>query len=147
MRPSNERHHGSERGLRRVCPPLRYVSSGAQVMASYPNCRIKDYHHMLCRNFVCWPHKSGLLIGIFWAPRTEKGPYRYERFGAFLAPGMRRTLIDLLRQRHPGRETQTPVPTKLGSVDLHVETQVCADPLLLTQALSSKSSKLAGSVT
>ena len=27
---SNERHPGSERGLRRVCPPLRYVSSGAQ---------------------------------------------------------------------------------------------------------------------
>ena len=53
----------------------------------------------------------------------------------------------LLRKHHPGRETQTPVPTKLGSVDLHVETQVCADPLLLTQALSSKSSKLAGSVT
>ena len=33
MRPSNERHPGSERGLRRVCAPLRYVSSGAQVMA------------------------------------------------------------------------------------------------------------------
>ena len=30
---SNERHPGSERGLRRVCPPLRYVSSGAQVRA------------------------------------------------------------------------------------------------------------------
>ena len=27
---SNERHPGSERGLRRVCPPLRYVSSSAQ---------------------------------------------------------------------------------------------------------------------
>ena len=85
-----------------------------------------------CRNFVSWPHKPGLLTGIFWSPRTEKGPYRYERFGAFLAPGMWRTLIDLLRQRHPGRETQTPVPTKLGSVDLHVETQVCADPTLQT---------------
>ena len=31
---SNERHLGSERGLRRVCPPLRYVSSGAQVRAN-----------------------------------------------------------------------------------------------------------------
>ena len=31
---SNERHPGSERGLRRVCPPLRYVSSGAQGRAS-----------------------------------------------------------------------------------------------------------------
>ena len=30
---SNERHPGSERGLRRVCPPLRYVSSGAQSCA------------------------------------------------------------------------------------------------------------------
>ena len=30
---SNERHPGSERGLRRVCPPLRYVSSGAQMRA------------------------------------------------------------------------------------------------------------------
>ena len=30
---SNERHPGSERGLRRVCPPLRYVSSGAQIRA------------------------------------------------------------------------------------------------------------------
>ena len=147
MRPSNKRHPGSERGLRRVCPPLRYVSSGAQSRASYPNSRIKDYHHMLCRNFVCWSHKSGLLIGIFWAPRTEKGPYRYERFGAFLAPGMRRTLIDLLRQRHPGRETQTPVPTKLGSVDLHVETQVCADCTLPTASGSGESSKLAWSVT
>ena len=34
MRLSNERHLGSERGLRRVCPPLRYVSSGAQKIAS-----------------------------------------------------------------------------------------------------------------
>ena len=34
MRPSNERHPGSERGLRRVCPPLRYVSSGAQIRAN-----------------------------------------------------------------------------------------------------------------
>ena len=33
MRPSNERHPGSERGLRRVCAPLRYVSSGAQSRA------------------------------------------------------------------------------------------------------------------
>ena len=33
MRLSNERHLGSERGLRRVCPPLRYVSSGAQIRA------------------------------------------------------------------------------------------------------------------
>ena len=31
---SNERHPGSERGLRRVCPPLRYVSSGAQIRAN-----------------------------------------------------------------------------------------------------------------
>ena len=31
---SNERHPGSERGLRRVCPPIRYVSSGAQMRAS-----------------------------------------------------------------------------------------------------------------
>ena len=30
---SNERHPGSERGLRRVCPPLRYLSSGAQKSA------------------------------------------------------------------------------------------------------------------
>ena len=74
-------------------PPLRHFRRRnsrklAQSGANYPNSRIKDYHHMLCRNFMCWPHKSGLLIGIFWAPRTEKGPYRYERFGAFLAPGM-----------------------------------------------------------
>ena len=33
MRVSNERHPGSERGLGRVCPPLRYVSSGAQTRA------------------------------------------------------------------------------------------------------------------
>ena len=33
MRPSNERHPGSERGLQRVCAPLRYVSSGAQIIA------------------------------------------------------------------------------------------------------------------
>ena len=33
MRRSNYRHPGSERGLRRVCPPLRYVSSGAQIRA------------------------------------------------------------------------------------------------------------------
>ena len=31
---SNERHPGSERGLRRVCPRLRYVSSGAQTRAN-----------------------------------------------------------------------------------------------------------------
>ena len=35
MRPSNERHPGSERGLQRVCAPLRYVSSGAQIIANY----------------------------------------------------------------------------------------------------------------
>ena len=32
-RLSNYRHPGSERGLQRVCPPLRYVSSGAQKIA------------------------------------------------------------------------------------------------------------------
>ena len=52
-----------------------------------------------------------------------------------------------LRKRHPGRETQTPVPTKLGSVDVHVETQVCADCTLPTASGSGKSSKFAWSVT
>ena len=33
MRPSNERHPGSERRLRRVCAPLRYVSLGVQTRA------------------------------------------------------------------------------------------------------------------
>ena len=85
MRPSNERHPGSERGLQRVCAPLRYVSSGAQSgtnYGNYPNSRIKPDHHMLCRNFVCWLPKIGLLLGIFHAPRTENGLYGYERLGA-----------------------------------------------------------------
>ena len=88
MRPSNGRHPGSERGLQRVCAPLRYVSSGAQsgqsgqIMANYPSSRIKPDHHMLCRNFACWLPKIGLLLGIFHAPRTENAPYGYERPGA-----------------------------------------------------------------
>ena len=88
MRPSNERHPGSERGLQRVCEPLCYVSSGAQIMqimqimANYPSSRIKPDHHMLCGNFVCWLPKIGLLLGIFHTPRTENGPYGYERLGA-----------------------------------------------------------------
>ena len=85
MRPSNDRHPGSERGLRRVCALLHYVSSGAQGGASYANyssSRIKPDHHMLCRNFVCWLPKTGLLLWIFYAPRNENGPYGYERLGA-----------------------------------------------------------------
>ena len=82
MRPSNERHPGSERGLQRVCAPLRYVSSGAQVMARRTNSRIKPDHHMLCRNFACWLPKIGLLLRIFHAPRTENAAYGYERLGA-----------------------------------------------------------------
>ena len=85
MRPSNERHPGSERGLQRVCAPLRYVSSGAQIMqimARRTNSRTKPDHHMLCRNFVCWLPKTGLLLWIFHAPRTENGPHGYERLGA-----------------------------------------------------------------
>ena len=33
---SNERHPGSERGLRSVCPPLRYVNSGAKLAQKMP---------------------------------------------------------------------------------------------------------------
>ena len=50
--------------------------------ANYVNSRIKPDHHMLCRNFVCWLPKTGLLLWIFHAPRTENGPYGYERLGA-----------------------------------------------------------------
>ena len=38
---SNERHPGSERGLRRVCPPLRYVSFGAQNRAKV--CKLAEF--------------------------------------------------------------------------------------------------------
>ena len=92
VRPSNERHPGSERGLQRVCAPLRYVSSGAQQRAKRrkaaqsgakrTSSRIKPDHHMLCRNFVCWLPKIGLLLRIFHAPRIKKGFYGYERLGA-----------------------------------------------------------------
>ena len=54
----------------------------AQSRANYPSSRIKLDHHMLCRNFVCWLPKTGLLLWIFHAPRTENGPYGYERLGA-----------------------------------------------------------------
>ena len=53
-----------------------------QIMAKDPSSRIKPDHHMLCRNFACWLPKIGLLLGIFHAPRTENGPYGYERLGA-----------------------------------------------------------------
>ena len=53
-----------------------------QSRAKYLSSRIKPDHHMLCRNFVCWLPKIGLLLGIFHAPRTKKGPYGYERLGA-----------------------------------------------------------------
>ena len=42
----------------------------SQSIASYPSSRIKPTHHMLCRNFACWLPKIGLLLWIFWAPRT-----------------------------------------------------------------------------
>ncbi len=50
--------------------------------ANYPSSRIKPDLHMLCRNFVCWLPKIGLLLWIFHTPRTENGPYGYERLGA-----------------------------------------------------------------
>ena len=37
---------------------------------------------MSCRNFACWLPKIGLPLGIFHAPRIEKGPYGSERLGA-----------------------------------------------------------------
>ena len=37
---------------------------------------------MSCRNFACWLPKTGLVLGIFHAPRTENAPYGYERLGA-----------------------------------------------------------------
>ena len=82
MRPSNERHPGSERGLQRVCAPLRYVSSGAKLEQSgrVPGSSVSIGRS--CRNFACWLPKIGLLLGIFHAPRTENAPYGYERFGA-----------------------------------------------------------------
>ena len=51
MRPSNERHPGSERGLQRVCAPLRYVSSGAQIMAKRASSRIKRIHRDVLPEF------------------------------------------------------------------------------------------------
>ena len=54
VRPSNERHPGSERGLQRVCAPLRYVSSGAkleQIMANSPSSRIKRIHRDVVPEF------------------------------------------------------------------------------------------------
>ena len=78
------------KGLRAA--PLRQFRransrKAAQGGAKDPSSRIKPTHYM-CRIFVCWLPKAGLLLQIFWAPRTEKGPYRYERFCTFLAPGM-----------------------------------------------------------
>ena len=69
----------------RVAKGLRAASLRQFRRANYPkrtNSRIKPDHHMLCRNFVCWLPKTGLLLWIFWAPRTEKGPFGYERLGA-----------------------------------------------------------------
>ena len=43
MRRSNYRHPGSERGLGRVCPPIRYVSSGARGRAKARNSRIVHF--------------------------------------------------------------------------------------------------------
>ena len=37
---------------------------------------------MLCRNFMCWLPKIGLLLRIFHAPRTENAPHGYERLCA-----------------------------------------------------------------
>ena len=59
--------------------PARKAEQGG---ANYPSSRIKPDHHMLCRNFVCWLPKTGLLLWIFHAPRTENGPHGYERLGA-----------------------------------------------------------------
>ena len=56
MRPSNERHPGSERGLRRVWPPLRYVSSGAQSRAKSVSPDLK----------VCAAKASGLFHPPKW---------------------------------------------------------------------------------
>ena len=82
MRPSNERHPGSERGLQRVCAPLRSVSSGAKLeqVRRIPGSSVSI--GMLCRNFACWLPNIGLLLRIFHATRTENAPNGYERLGA-----------------------------------------------------------------
>ena len=82
MRPSNERHPGSERGLQRVCAPLRYVSSGAKAEQGgrIPGSSVSI--GMSCRNFACWLPKTGLVLGIFHAPRTENAAHGYETLGA-----------------------------------------------------------------
>ena len=54
----------------------------AQSGARSPSSRTKPDHHMLCRNFVCWLPKTGLLSWIFHARKTENGPHGYERLGA-----------------------------------------------------------------
>ena len=150
MRPSNERHPGSERGLQRVCPPLRYVSSGAQKIAK--SREAAEFQDQGLPSYVV-PEFRVLAAQIWSTHRDLLGSENRKRslsvreilriFGAGgVADG-----AHSLRQRHPGRETQTPVPTKLGPVDLQVETQVCADPTLPTASRSGKLSRLAWSIT
>ena len=61
---SNERHAGSERGLQRVCPPLRYVSSGAQRKVdefqdqAYSSYVVPDFRVLAAKN---WPTLMDLL--------------------------------------------------------------------------------------
>ena len=85
MRLSNYRHPGSERGLRRVCPPIRYVSSGARVRR-VPRSYI--LFHIFCRQFLALAPKSGAFIGRKLVPGPPKNPYRYARFSVFSARGM-----------------------------------------------------------
>ena len=82
---SNERHPGSERGLRRVCPPLRYVSSGAQIGAKRRKAdkfQNQAYPSYVVPEFRVLAAETGLPLWIYWAPTTEKGPHGYERLGA-----------------------------------------------------------------
>ena len=85
---SNERHPGSERRLRRVCPPLRYVSSGAQgraksrEFAEFQDCTLRTYR--FCRNFVCWPPRSGAVICRKLASGTKKSLLGTPDFAHFL---------------------------------------------------------------
>ena len=101
---------------------------------------------MFCRKFLALAPKSGAFIGRKLVPGPPKKPYRYARFSVFSARGMWPTDSPFKKGKSYS-VNEEPSATYSYSVNVHVATQLCADPTLSSVFGSGKSSKSSYSET